>query len=67
MYMWVFVKLECQHAHIQSVMVNLQYSNGEVSSGLCGEPQSEVRVRLGEDLQCLLQLLEPVDEQVTVL
>ena len=46
---------------------DLQYSNGEVGSGLCGEPQSEVGVGFGEVFQRLLQLLQPVDEQVAVL
>lgn len=46
---------------------DLEYSNGEVSGGLGGEPEPEVGVRTCEVLQGLLQLLEPVDEEVAVL
>ena len=45
----------------------LQYSDGEVCSGLCGEPQPELWVGLGQLLQSFLQLLQPVYEQVAVL
>ena len=46
---------------------DLEYADGELGSGLGGEPEPEVWVGLGEALQSFLQLLEPVDEQVTVL
>lgn len=45
----------------------LQDADGEVLDGVGGEPETVVWVRLGDPLQRLLQLLQPLDQQVAVL
>ena len=45
----------------------LQDPNGEALGGVCGEPQAEVRVGLGDPLQGLLQILQPLDQEMAIL
>ena len=45
----------------------LQDADGKGGRRLRGQPEAKVRMRLGQLLQVLLELLEPLDEQVAVL
>lgn len=45
----------------------LQNPDGEAPGGVRGEPQAEVWVGLGDPLQGLLQVLQPLDQEMAVL